>query len=165
MVWRRAGHGGGFYSGRAAHGGRGAGAPVAVRGRRRPVEGRGYAAGLSGDQAGKVERRGVLGCVRGEAGRPRARSGGARRARHGSGAARSGRAGASCCRAREPEGEGERGGTERPARRGVCAATVPTMATCAPAAVPWRPTVLPADFSHVLERSVIVVRRGVQWGL
>jgi hypothetical protein len=40
-------------------------APAVVRARRRPVEGCGYAAGCSGDRAGKVGWRGALGCVRG----------------------------------------------------------------------------------------------------
>ena len=55
---------GGLYSGRAAHGGHGAEAPVAVLGRRRPVEGCGYAAGWLGNKVGKEGLRGVLGCAR-----------------------------------------------------------------------------------------------------
>ena len=55
---------GGFYSGRVAHGGRGAGAIVAGLGRRRPVEGHGWVAGLPGDRAGKAGRRGALGRAR-----------------------------------------------------------------------------------------------------
>ena len=124
-----------FYSGRAAHGGRGAGAPVAVLGRRRPVEGAGWVAGLSGDRAGKVERRGALGCVRvlgpavGVLGRCTACASWRGRGVHGLVLVCAAGAGGD-----QGVRESEGGGTARPARRGVVADTVPTTATCAR---PW----------------------------
>ena len=64
MVWRNAGHGGGFIVAGRRTVDAVQRAPAAVRARRRPVEGCGYAAGCLGNKVGKVGWRGALGRVR-----------------------------------------------------------------------------------------------------